>query len=182
MVEAGSPEYKAWVRYFRKQGFKPHMLTLVERKVIDKITVPAMLPEMFDATYVDSGGIDEVEWQRGTVTPEMRAMGKAWLDRSDPVAASMVTDDVQSKSAHVGQIVTYPEFLQHTKANNLSSVPIGAFEPGGYLGSSEIDTAKKRKVYTAAEKAAFVESARQAGKELSGMKLSPETQALLREV
>lgn len=122
MVEANTPEFRAWVRYFKKQGFKPHMLTMVERKTIDKIAVPAMIPEMFDPAYVDSGGADPPDFQDIDPTEKLRAMGKAWLDRSDPVSSALL-GNVPPKSAVPSQIVDYREFIAHCNANNLKPRP-----------------------------------------------------------
>lgn len=181
MAEVGTTEYRAWVRYFRKQDFKPHMLTLVERKVIDRIMVPAQFPEMFDSDYVDTGGLDAPEWQRGQSSEELKAKARAWLDRSDPVSARMVGLDIPPQGAVPGQVVNYPEFIAHCNANNLNPRPVGAQEAGGYLGRSEIDTSQKRRAFTETEKASFIEDAKKAGKEIASLKLSDAAQALLRE-
>jgi hypothetical protein len=180
LVEVGTDEFKAWCRYFRKQGFKPHMLTLIERKVIDKITVPAKFPEWFDSDYVDTGGLEKLEWQRGPVTAQMRAMGQAWLDRSDPVASALVdAENVPAKSAQVGDVLNYREFIAHCNANNLASRPVGAFEPGGYLGASKIDSTIKRKVFSEKEKAQFLADAKKVGEEIKTVKISDELRHIL---
>jgi hypothetical protein len=95
---AYSDEFKAWWRYFSHLGFKPHMLVLAERRSIKTIVTPAQWPEWFDQSYHDNGGDDPVledqieatrRWRHQVITPRLKAMGKAWLDRSDPLAQEL---------------------------------------------------------------------------------------------
>jgi hypothetical protein len=182
LVEVGTADFAAWVRYFRAQGLKPHMLTMVERKVIDKIAVPARTPEWFDPEYEDHGELLTKAWQDSKTTPALQTIGRAWLDRSDPVAARLIagTDGVTPVAAMVGQTVDYREFQAHAVATGRAPRPVGAYEPGGYLGASAVNTQSKRKVYTEVEKAAFLESAKKTAKEFDGLKLSEEAKAILR--
>lgn len=183
MVEVGTANFAAWVRYFRQQGLKPHMLTMVERKVIDKIAVPAQIPEWFDPDYQDRGELLTKPWQDNKTTLALQDKSRAWLDRSDPIAARLIADIefVPPMAAVAGEIVDYREFQAHAAATGRTPRPIGTYELGGYLGPSPITTQSKRRVYSDKEKAAFLESAKQTAKEFAGLKLSEEAQALLRE-
>lgn len=97
-AHAYSEEFKAWWRYFNHVGFKPHMLAMAERRLIKTIVTPAQWPEWFDTSYRDHGGEDPVledqieatrSWRHRVVTPRLKAMGKAWTERTDPLAQEL---------------------------------------------------------------------------------------------
>ena len=155
------------------------MFLLVKQKVIDSIAVPTQWPEWFDSGWQDRGELLTESWQDAKTTPAMVAKGKAWLDRSDPVAAALISADVVACEARVGQRLTHREYLAHCAATGRAPRPIGAYEPGGYLGRSEINTKSKRKVYTEAEKAQFLADAKRTGESIRGMKLSDAAKATL---
>jgi len=71
----------------------------------------------------------------GPPTERLKAMGRAWLDRTDTQARQLSGETSNGKAA--------------------------------------------KKIYTEAEKAAFIESAKKAGQEISGLTLRPETIATL---
>jgi hypothetical protein len=55
-IKLGSPEWKAWERYFRDfLGFEPALMKIIrsEGNPDREFTVPAQWPEWFDAGYGD---------------------------------------------------------------------------------------------------------------------------------
>lgn len=192
IVEVDTTEFKAWVRYFRKQGFKPHMLTLVERKVIDKISVPAQFPEMFDQSYVDSGGLD-VEWKPfpGFVQPVHPNLfvgrGRPGYDR----VLEFVRDATQNFWRHKPSGRHRDDEYLSDEARLLEGywVPQSWYASGRSYedwhlrriknpGFRKWDNAEKRRAHkptmTDEEKAAFLDDARRIGGEIKGMTLSHE--------
>ncbi len=52
-VEAGSKQFDAWREYFRKQGWKPFAIRMVEQGSLRRITMPTEFPEWFDPSVVN---------------------------------------------------------------------------------------------------------------------------------
>ena len=51
-VEAGSRQFEAWREYFRKQGWRPFAIRMIEEGKLTRITMPTEFPEWFDPPVV----------------------------------------------------------------------------------------------------------------------------------
>lgn len=51
-IEAGSKQFEAWQAYFRRQGWRPYAIRMIEEGKLPRITMVTEFPEWFDPDYV----------------------------------------------------------------------------------------------------------------------------------